>query len=217
MLKFSGEFRNAVQALPILNQQCVHLLFLDIRMPKISGLELIKTLKSPPRIILTTAYEQYAIEAFELGVIDYLVKPIRFERFLKSVTKALSFQTPTTFDKLQAARPGSDRPFLYVRENRKMVKIFLDDIVYIESLKDYVKIITTAGGVITKYSMVAMEAMLPEAAFMRVHRSFLVALDKISGFSADRLTLHHQQVPIGKIYRQLTAKRLEEYSKRKSI
>jgi DNA-binding LytR/AlgR family response regulator len=206
MLELCGEYSNALQALHALNDHPVDLLFLDIQMPKISGIELIKTLKTPPRIILTTAFEQYAIQAFELDVIDYLLKPIRFDRFLKAVTKALSSQTtpvPATPQKTT-----SDIPFLYVRENRKMVKIMLDDIVYIESLRDYIRVFTITGPVITKYSMAAMEAMLPNRAFLRVHRSFIVAMKRISAFSPETLHLGPHQVPVGKIYRQLVIRAL---------
>lgn len=206
MLEFYGEYGNALQALQALNDHPVDLLFLDIQMPKISGIELIKTLKTPPRIILTTAHEQYAIQAFDLDVIDYLLKPIRFDRFLKAVTKALSYQTTPTPAIPQ--KTTSDSPVLYVRENRKMVKIMLEDIIYIESLRDYVRIFTITGPVITKYSMAAMEAMLPGHAFMRVHRSFIVAIKRISAFSPEALQLGPHQVPVGKIYRQLVLKAL---------
>ena len=210
MLELCGECGNAMQALIFLQQQQVDLLFLDIQMPQISGIELIGTLKQHPKIVLTTAFDHYAVQAFELDVTDYLVKPIQFDRFLKAVMKALPehntqvpVQTPVT-----VAEPVNPS-FLYFRADRKMVKVVLNEILYIESLKDYVKIFTTAGTVITKHSMAALEAMLPEALFMRVHRSFIVALNKIDSFTKEEIDIQQKFIPIGKLYRQQVLKDLE--------
>lgn len=201
MLALTGECGNALQATGALKQQHIDVLFLDIQMPQITGLDLIGTLIKPPKIILTTAFEQYAVKAFELDVTDYLVKPIRFDRFLKAVMKALPEQTlkHETRTKVNITET-SDPAFLYFRADRKMVKVQLDDIEYVESLKDYVKIHTTKGPVVTKYTMTSLEAMLPAASFIRVHRSYLVALSKIDSYTSDEVNIKRNIIPIGKMY-----------------
>lgn len=211
MLELCGECGNAMQALTFLQQQQVDLLFLDIQMPQISGIDLIGTLKQHPKIVLTTAFDHYAVQAFELDVTDYLVKPIQFDRFLKAVVKALPEHEPlTTVQSTVAAEEPINPPFLYFRADRKMVKVVLNEILYIESLKDYVKIYTTRVAVITKHSMAALEAMLPEALFMRVHRSFIVALDKIDSFTKEEIDIRQKFIPIGKLYRRQVLKHLKE-------
>ncbi|MDN3550238.1 LytR/AlgR family response regulator transcription factor [Mucilaginibacter aquaedulcis] len=209
ILELCGEFGNAMQALIFLKQQQVDLLFLDIQMPQLSGIDLIGTLKHLPKIVLTTAFDQYAVQAFELDVTDYLVKPIQFDRFLKAVMKALPEHEPLA--PVQPALTGAEPispSFLYFRADRKMVKVFLKEILYIESLKDYVKIHTTRGTVVTKHAMTALEAMLPEESFIRVHRSFIVALDKIDSYTKEEIGIQKKFIPIGKIYRQQVLKDL---------
>lgn len=208
VLKFAGECANALQAITTLKNQQVDLLFLDIQMPQVSGLDLIAMLKQAPKIILTTAFEQYAVKAFELDVIDYLVKPIRFERFLKAVMKALPDNDIAAGSQSSIAPESVAPAFLYFRADRKMVKVFLDEILYIESLKDYVKITSTRGTIVTKYSMAALEAMLPAPAFLRVHRSFLVAIGKVDSFTQDEIEIQKMAIPIGKLYKQQVLKSL---------
>ncbi|GAB3921235.1 LytTR family DNA-binding domain-containing protein [Mucilaginibacter myungsuensis] len=202
MLNLIGECGNAVQAISMLKQHHIHLLFLDIQMPQITGLDLIGTLVDAPKIVLTTAFEQYAVKAFELDVTDYLVKPVRFDRFLKAVMKALPEQYARYDDQSPFnAQDGADHAFLYFRADRKMVKVMLNEILHIESLKDYVKINTTRGPVITKYAITSLEAMLPSSSFIRVHRSYLIALDKIDSYTQDEINIGIDVIPIGKIYR----------------
>lgn len=209
MLALAGECGNALQALALLKEMQVDLLFLDIRMPQVSGIELIRTLTKRPRVILTTAFEQYAVQAFELDVADYLVKPIQFERFVKAVMKALPEQErPNGGGLTGPALPPVSSGFLYFRADRKMVKVLLDDILYVESLKDYVKIYTARGMVLTKHGMAALEAMLPAPGFLRVHRSYLVALARIDSFTQEKITIGQQLIPIGKLYRQAVLKAL---------
>ncbi|MBD2705838.1 response regulator transcription factor [Spirosoma sp. BT702] len=210
MLSLIGECTNAIQALSALKQQPIDLLFLDIQLPQLTGIELIRTLTQPPKIVLTTAYEHYAVQAFELDVTDYLIKPIRFERFLKSVSKALpDHKLPPISQPLTAPQPETAMDtFLYFRAERKMVKVFLGDLLYVESLKDYVKLHTTKGSIITKYAITALEAMLPGPSFLRVHRSYLVSLDKIDSFTSDQIAIGRHLIPIGKLYRQQALKLL---------
>jgi len=209
MLNLVGECANAIQALTALKQQQVDILFLDIQMPQLSGIDLIAALSQSPKIILTTAFEQYAIQAFELDVTDYLLKPIRFDRFLKAVMKAIpdlgsSLSIGPASYRSETAEPA----FLYFRADRKMVKVFLNDILYIESLKDYVKVYTIKGMIVTKYAMAALEAMLPANNFLRVHRSFLISINKIDSFTTEEIEIRGQMIPLGKLYRQQAIKKL---------
>ena len=209
MLSVAGESSNALQAMILLKQQPVDLIFLDIQMPKITGIDLIKAMPSLPKVILTTAFEQYALQAFDLDVTDYLLKPIRFERFVKAVMKALPKEEWMTTQPTPLKETGNEPPFLYFRADRKMIKVFLHQILYIESLKDYVKIRTANGDIISKHSMAALEAILPEADFMRVHRSFIAAVSKVHSFSPDRLEIGEVQIPIGKLYRLQVLRKLQ--------
>lgn len=199
VLTLAGECSNALQAMSVLQQQHIDLLFLDIHMPQVSGIDLIKTLSASPKIILTTAYEQYAIQAFELEVSDYLLKPIAFDRFLKAVMRSLPAAPRPA---VQAIAPANEQPpFLYFRADRKMVKVLLEEICYVESFKDYVKIFTVREQVITKHSMVALESMLPAARFLRIHRSYIVAINKITAFTNEQVEITGIVLPIGRLYR----------------
>ena len=204
-LHLTGECGNAIQALTLLQQQAVDLVFLDIRMPQLNGNDFLKTLKNPPKVIFTTAYSDYAVEGYELDAVDYLLKPISFDRFLKAVNKA--YQLTVARHETQAT-PEETRndSFVYFRADRKMVKIMLDDILYIESMKDYVKIITKTGMIITKQSISSVEAMLPGKKFIRTHRSFIVSLDKIKSFTSELIDIAATEVPVGKLYRNAVMK-----------
>jgi DNA-binding LytR/AlgR family response regulator len=208
LLTIAGECTNALDALTVLRTDIVDLLFLDVQMPLVTGLSLIRSLKSPPLTVLTTAYKEYAVEAFDLDVADYLLKPIQFDRFLKAVIKAI----PAANDSLQEDKAAEmtipNHNFLYFRADRKMVKVLTRDILYIESLKDYVKIYTDKELIITKYSITALETMLSEESFARIHRSFIIALDKLTSYSADTIELGKVQIPIGRLYKQQLFKKL---------
>ena len=197
-LRLIGECENAVQALDLIRTNPVDLLFVDIQMPELLGTDLIRILRNPPKIILTTAYPEYAVESYELDVIDYLLKPIQFERFLKAVNKASTQAQPSITG---TDRPPEHTPYLYFRVDRKMVKVHLDDILYIEGLKNYVKIITTNGLIITKHSMTAIEAMLPASGFIRTHRSFIASQSKIDSYTGEAIGIGKFELPIGKLYK----------------
>lgn len=199
-LELVAECANAIQAFTVLQQQPVDLLFLDIRMPQLNGNDFLKTLKNPPKVIFTTAYTEYALEGYELDVVDYLMKPIPFDRFLKAVNKAFQHAAAKQ-EGLQVNEDKKSESFVYFRSDRKMVKVMLQDILYIESMKDYIKIITAAGTIITKQSISSVEAMLPEKDFVRVHRSYIVSLDKIKTFTTELIELEKSEIPIGKLYR----------------
>lgn len=206
-LQLAGECANAVQALAVLQQHPIDLLFLDIRMPQLDGTTFLKTLKHPPKVIFTTAYAEYALEGYELDIIDYLLKPVRFDRFLKAVNKvaASASQAAGTPASLPLPAPAQEEKrsdsFVYFRADRKMQKVMLHDILYIESMKDYVKIITTNGVIITRQSITAVESMLSEKQFVRTHRSFIVAIDKIRTYTNELIEIGATEVPIGKLYR----------------
>lgn len=210
ILKLCGECGNAIQALSFLQQQPIDLLFLDIRMPQLNGIDFIKTLKHPPKIIFTTAYSEYALEGYELDVVDYLMKPIRFDRFLKAINKAF----PANDLKRPILQPSvhpekENAAFVYFRADRKMVKVLLNDILYVESMKDYVKVFTHTSTIITKQSISSVETMLPEKKFVRTHRSYIVSVDKIKSFTSEVLEIGKSEIPIGKLYRNSVLRLLE--------
>ncbi len=209
MLELTGECANAIQALTLLQQTKVDLIFLDIRMPQLNGNEFLKTIKNPPKVIFTTAYPDYAIEGYELDVVDYLLKPIQFDRFLKAVNKTfeLSLVQETGTASVPNA-PNHTESFVYFRADRKMVKVMLRDILYIESMKDYVKIFTTSGQIISKQSITSVEEMLPEKKFIRTHRSFIISIEKIKSFTNELIEIEKAEIPIGKLYRNTVIKML---------
>ena len=203
-LQLMGECANAIQALTVLQQQSIDLLFLDIRLPQLNGTDFIKTLKNPPKVIFTTAFAEYALEGYELDVVDFLMKPIRFDRFLKAVNKAYSVNGSTTAPKPVAPPVVEEKKndsFVYFRADRKMVKVMLDDILYIESMKDYIKVHTMQSVIITKQSISSVEAMLPEKLFVRTHRSFIVSINKIKSFTNELVEIDKTDIPIGKLFR----------------
>ena len=208
MLELAGECANAIQAFTVLQQQSIDLVFLDIRMPQLSGNDFLKTLNHPPKIIFTTAFSEYALESYELDAVDYLMKPIPFNRFLKAVNKAYQ-QTVIKNDAgtLLNEEKKTDS-FVYFRADRKMVKVTLQDILYIESMKDYIKVFTKSGTIITKQSISSVEAMLPEKEFIRTHRSFIVSTRHIKSFTTELIEVHNTEIPIGKLFRNEVMKSL---------
>jgi DNA-binding LytR/AlgR family response regulator len=210
-LQLIGTCENAVEALSLLKQHSVELIFLDIQMPQILGTEFIRTLKNAPKVIFTTAYRKFAIEGFELDAIDYLLKPISFERFLKAVNRVLDTNLPVYGHSMYEPEKASNQedPFISVRVDRKNIKIALSDILYIESLKDYVKIVTPVRSIITKHSITSLEENLPVWNFLRIHRSFIVSLRNIQSFTSEYVEINKQEIPISRMYRHEVAKRLK--------
>lgn len=202
-LQISGEFGNAIDATLYLQKNMVDMIFLDIKMPQLSGTDFVRSLRNVPKIIFTTAHKEYAHEGYELDVIDYLLKPIRFDRFLRAVNKAFPQrqQESETGASLVTYDTKFASPFIYVRVDRKMIKILLDDILYIESNKDYVKVFTADSTIITRQTISSVEAMLSENKFFRIHRSYIVSLDKIRSFTPEIVEVGSKELPIGKLYR----------------
>lgn len=200
---------SALQAFNILSEKRVDLIFLDIQMPKLTGVEFLKSLRNAPKVIFTTAYSEYALEGYDLDVVDYLLKPIPFERFLKSLDKAsrLISSDKSVVDST-TVRSASSEPYIYVREDKITQKIFLAEILFIESQGNYVKIVCS-NREITSYSSISLiEEKLPEEQFLRVHRSFIVSTDKITAFSGTTIMIGKLQIPIGRSYKSIVEQSL---------
>lgn len=200
---------NAMEAYNCLQTHEVDLLFLDIQMPKLTGIDFLKTLANPPKVIFTTAYRDYALEGFELNAVDYLLKPIAFERFLKAVSKVTASEAqkpasaaaPVTVPLAGTSGPDYKSAFIYLKADKKMVKVMLSDILYIESLKDYIRVKTETKEIISYQKISFLEEKLPTDKFLRIHRSFIVALDKIQAFSATAVDIGKTEIPIGRFYK----------------
>ena len=207
-LEISKVCYNAIQSFEYLQKNDVDLIFLDIQMPKITGLDFLKTIQNPPKIILVTAYREYALEGFELDVVDYLLKPVSFGRFLKAENKY--FVIANTQDKFRpeqlANQPTNE--FLWIRADRKNIKISLDEVQYIEGLKDYVKIYLKNQMIISKISMKELEKKLGLNDFIRIHRSFIVSVAKIKAFTNDHIEIESGQLPVGNSYKRSVISRL---------
>jgi len=208
-MEIVGQCRNAIEALGVLRHKTVDVIFLDIKMPRIIGTEFLKNLSHPPKVIFVTAYREYAIDGFELDAVDYLVKPVSFERFFKAITKLnrmMGREVSATAIK-EAADPAA---FIYLKVDRDMKKIFVNEIEYIESWKDYVKIFLTGGRhFLVKRAISVIENVLSDHKFIRVHRSYIVSLSKISGYNALSLQIGQCEIPIGRLYKQSVMERLQ--------
>lgn len=211
-LEIAGTFRNAVLAFTFLQSNTVDLIFLDIQMPKLTGIDFLKTLKNPPAVILTTAYRDYAVDGFELEVADYLLKPIPFERFLKAVAKVFHRSPiPAAHPSLPKAESSSDS-FVYFKVDKKMIKTRMADILYIESIKDYVKVKTDEKDIITQQKISYLEESLPKDQFLRIHRSFIINLNKVDAYTATDVELGKHHIPIGRNYKNDVSKILSQFN-----
>ncbi|HMH24719.1 MAG TPA: LytTR family DNA-binding domain-containing protein [Puia sp.] len=190
---------NAIRALEILNRQPVDLLFLDIKMPQLTGLDLLKTLRNPPRTILTTAYREFALDGFDLGVIDYLLKPITFDRFFRAIERYLGTINQAVPELLSSSEPQ----FIYLKSAHKYFKVDTRDILYAESIKDYVNVHTKEKLITSKYKISELEKELEGKGFLRIHRSFIVNLQHITAFTANDVEIGKLELPIGETYKAL--------------
>ena len=192
-------FNNPIEAIPLLEKGEIDVLFLDINMPKMNGLEFAEIIKSKTNVIITTAYREYAVESFDLDVLDYLVKPIPFSRFLKAINKI----TQQVFSQKGGGVKEIDSKndsFIFLKVEKKLIKIKFDTILYIESLKDYIKIFTTTGNFLVHKSITSITEELPESNFIRIHRSYTVAIDKIKSLEGNLLEIGTTRIPIGRKY-----------------
>lgn len=202
---------NAVEAFEAVHIMPVDLIFLDIEMPKVTGLDFLRSLSKPPKVILTTAYREFAFEAYNLDVIDYLLKPILFERFLRSLSKVYEFgPSLRALHPPATVNPSSKHPYIYFKEDREMVKVYIKDILYIESMKDYVKVKTTDKQIISYQRISYLEEKLPADKFLRIHRSFIIALDRVNAYTVHSVKVGTMEIPIGRNYKLEALKVLNE-------
>ena len=236
-LELAGEFPNAIEAMEHLSEEEADLMFLDINLPKISGLNFLRSIKDPPEVIITTAYSEYALEGFELDVVDYLLKPISFERFLGAVSKLQKNpnqspgsdqsnrpeqatnrvdqeshrdETETDSNSNSDATSPTDLPFTFVKSDNTMYRIDFKDIHYIESDEDYVVIITSDDRYKLRQTLKYWDAKLPDEQFVRVHKSFIVNISKIEHISGNRIIMNETSLPIGRSYKQHFLEVIEE-------
>ncbi|GAB4038479.1 LytR/AlgR family response regulator transcription factor [Spirosoma gilvum] len=205
LMEVVGTCSNAVMALDLLNRKTIDLMFLDIRLPAISGVDFLKTLRHPPKTILTTAYREYALEGYELDIIDYLLKPITFDRFLKAIERYFR-----STSQLTTPSPEEEVPYIFIKSAHKYLKINTFDILYIESLKDYIKIQTREKEIIAKYKISDLENDLTAKGFLRIHRSFIVNLKNITAFTATDIEVDTLELPIGESYKAYLFKLLNK-------
>ena len=195
-----GKCHTAMEAMSILNEHPVDILFLDIEMPDLTGIELLKSLESPPHTILTTAYSEYALESYEYGVADYLLKPVRFDRFFKAISKVLSLlkeQKSTDLTQHQPEEPKQD--YIFVKSDYKAVKIRFDEILYVEGMQKYVRFHLTDKKVVSLMSLTSLEEILPASTFFRCQKSFIVNLNKIDSIEGNQLVLESKvKIPVSK-------------------
>ena len=201
-LELQATFKNALLATEYLRDNPTQLIFLDIHLPKLKGMDFLKTLTHPPSVIITTAYHQYAVEGFDLNVTDYLLKPFAFERFLVAVNKVKTSQNET--QKTEGIEEKKD--FIFLNVQKKKVKILFSEIVYIESQREYVKIVTTKKEYLSKISTHEIERILPSDLFRRIHRSFIISIPKIESYTAEIVEVNGVSIPIGRDYRGIIEK-----------
>ena len=194
-LDLQGTFKDAILATEFLRNNEVELIFLDIHLPKLKGMAFLKTLINPPAVIITTAYNQYAVEGFDLNVTDYLLKPFEFDRFFMAVNKvkSVSIQVNST----------DNKDYIFVNVQKKKVKILFSEIVFIESQKEYIRIVTTKNEYVSKMGTGEIETLLPKNLFKRIHRSFIISVQKIDSFNAEMVEVNGVSVPIGRGYREI--------------
>ena len=205
-LELQETFKDAILATEFLRHSSVDLIFLDIHLPKLKGMSFLRTLANPPAVIITTAYHQYAVEGFDLNVTDYLLKPFDFERFLVAVTKVRGIQSVQLVQPIrpiQSEKSGDIEPrdFFFLTVQKKKVKIFFADIVFIESQREYIKVVTVGHEYISKMSTHEIEDILPGHLFKRVHRSFIISIRRIESYTAEQIQMNGVSIPIGKGYR----------------
>lgn len=197
-LELMGTFKDAILATEYLRQHTVDLMFLDIHLPRLKGMAFLKTLLLPPAVIITTAYHQYAVEGFNLNVTDYLLKPFDFERFLIAVNKVKTVQVEK-----QKTNENEGKDYIFLSVQKKKVKILFPEIVYIESQREYIKIITTRNEYISKMSTHEIEECLPAHLFKRIHRSFIISINRIESYTSETVELHGVSIPVGRGYRDV--------------
>jgi DNA-binding LytR/AlgR family response regulator len=204
-----AECEDTFKAMQVLQNKKVELMFLDIQMPEVTGLDFLRSLKHPPAVILTTAYRQYALEGYELDVLDYLLKPISFERLMKAINKYYHLYKKST--PVSLAEEPATAEFITIRADRKNIRLNLDDILWIMSLKDYIQIFTKDAKYITQLPIGEMERHLPENRFLRIHRSYIVNLNKVTAYTGQDVEINEMELPIGSSYKNMVISRLNKH------
>jgi DNA-binding LytR/AlgR family response regulator len=208
-LQLRGICTDALYAMDLLAKEKIDLVFLDIHLPKLKGLDFIRALQQPPQIIITSAYQEYALQGYEFNVVDYLLKPIEFSRFIRAVNKLKEREPAEPLSLVPAAT--KERAAIFFNVSKKRVKIYIDEVLFIESLKEYIRITTKDKSILTKFQLGQIEEMLAKNGFLRIHRSFLVAKNKIDAFSATDVEINGRQIPIGRSYKETVMEALEGY------
>ncbi len=198
-LELQSTFKDAILATEFLRDNHTDLIFLDIHLPKLKGMAFLKTLPNPPAVIITTAYHQYAVEGFNLNVTDYLLKPFEFERFLVAVNKVKTKER----EQQALSESGETKDFIFLNVQKKKVKILFSEILYIESQKEYIKIVTAKRTYLSKMSTQKIESLLPSNQFKRIHRSFIISIDKIESYTAETVEINGVSIPIGRGYKYI--------------
>ena len=206
-LNLKNTYSDALRALEDLRSNDIDLIFLDINLPKLKGFDFIQTLKNPPHIIITTAYHEFALQGYDLNIVDYLLKPIEFSRFLKAINKLKLLSSQKSYSAAVFVNPGTG--YMFVNTGKKKVKLYFRDILYIESLKEYIKVFTPDKTIITKYQLGQIEEQLPKGEFLRIHRSFIVAREKIDAYTSSEIEIGNKQLPIGRSYKELVGNVME--------
>jgi DNA-binding LytR/AlgR family response regulator len=198
--ELAGECRNALQALDFLKKEKIDLMFLDINMPEITGLEFLRTIPNPPYVIITTAFREYAIEGYDLDVVDFLLKPISFERFLKAINRYIDRTKQVKAEGGSNSTPSKEIGHILIQDSKNTFKIPLDEIIWFEGYGEYVKVITENKNYLVRGSLTDFENRLAEKKFLRIHKSYIVNIAKIKGFSTQNVLIKNSTLPIGRIY-----------------
>lgn len=210
-LEIAATCNNAIKAFQVLQHNKIDVLFVDIKMPGLSGTDLVRSLKNPPMVIFTTAYQEYAVEGFDLNAVDYLLKPVSLKRFLQALDKVHHFIHGNKKEQVMPLAQSPEKPaidhFLYLRVERRLLKVNTKDILWIESVKDYIKVITKDKALYTKQKISVTEKLLPIGEFMRIHRSFIIPVNKMEGYNPNHILIAGNKIPIGRNYKNTCAQK----------
>lgn len=211
-LELIRTFQNPLEAVEFLQEEAVDLIFLDIQMPDLNGMQLLNSLQEPPMIIFTTAHPQYAVDSYEMDAVDYLLKPVPFDRFLKAVNKALAQKkAQEALDNPPAEEGGlQSDDYIFIKSDTRFFKVDLQDILFIEGMRDYIAVHTPKQRILTLMNMSQMQEKLPSTDFMRVHKSYIIGLNHITLIQQNRVTIHEREIPISNSYKETFLKFVED-------
>ncbi len=208
----AGECTSALKAVEYLKSEKIDLIFLDINMPKMTGIDFLKTLTDPPYVIITTAYREYAVDGYDLDVVDFLIKPISFERFLKAINRYCHRSRTEPLKDGNKSGQTEEKEYVYIQDGKTVFKLFYDDIIYLEGYGEYVKVITASKNYLVRDSLIEFEHKLSPDFFLRIHKSYLINIRKILGFSTNQVMVKNHEFPVGRMYRDKVMKILKRDS-----